>query len=521
MRCPPLQVSDTAQSNAASVAHQGDTVPRLFQVAVLLILLTTGAFPQLLQAKINGVSGGNGFVLTVLSALVYDLLRVAPLVVLARHPAGILHPVIIAVVVWPLLTTLPNLIDNFGGYAGLISGLPLQAPYYTALAGEASATIWMAVAKFNLLQILSLLSLYSGFALARRHSGHVVRAMQNIDTLRLRKILVGVVFANLIGVAIFIQVRGGLVEHVIELAYGRFRALAGLGPLLALFDIGFLALLLWICTRPQDARHPLFLVLLPLVAAQQFVVAGSRAAALLVFVLIGLGWALSARRVPWRLATVLLPVAFLSFGALNLVRTAGLTGTTVVEVAQDASLDSVIERSQEEFDLRQSLSGSVPVVADGMRTTGPMWGYTYSGAIFAMIPRAIWEDKPRGPGSLYAQHFLGERVEGTAVPIGSVAEAFWNFHIPGVVILFFLYGLVLRRAYETYARNPSNGLVIASFVLIATQFGVGTDELVAFQQMILTLALLLGIIYFLVPRPVATTRVQRTFPARHRIDRRP
>lgn len=480
-----------------------ETVPRFFQIAVLLFLLLTGAVPQIIHALIFGVNGGSGFVAAVLTALLYDLLRVAPLIALARHPAGILHPLIIAVVVWPLLGTLPTLIDNYGGYASVILGGVLQAPYFVALGWEDAETIWFAVAKFNALMVLSLLSLYSGFALVRARSGRAIEAMRDIDTVRLRKILIGVIFANFLGVAIFIQVRGGLIEHVIELAYGRFRALAGLGPLLALFDIGFLALLLWISSRPQDARHPLFLLLLPLVAAQQFIVAGSRAAALMVFVLTGLSWAFARRRVPWRLAVILLPIAFLSFGALNIIRTAGTSGATVGEAVQDASLGSVIERSQQEFDLRQSLSGAVPVTHDGISTTGPMFGYTYTGAVLAMIPRSIWEDKPRGPGSIYAQAFLGETVEGTAVPIGAVAEAFWNFHLPGVIILFALYGFILRRGYETYARNPNNVIAVAGFVLLATQFGVGTDELVAFQQIALTFLLLLSIVFLFYPRAFA------------------
>ncbi|TCJ40215.1 oligosaccharide repeat unit polymerase [Parafrankia sp. BMG5.11] len=490
--------------------RDGETVPRYFQITVLLFLLLTGAVPQLLQATFNGMSGGSGFAPAVLTSLVYDLVRIAPLLVLARHPAGILHPIIVAVVVWPLLTTLPNLIDSFGGYAGLLSGQPLKAPYFTTLGWKTDAETWSALTQYRLLQIASLISLYTGFAIVRRDSGRRITILQGMDSQRLRRILVGVIIVNLFAVAVFVQTRGGLVEHVIELAYGRFRALAGLGPLLALFDIGFLALLLWICTRPQDSRHPLFLVLLPLVAAQQFIVAGSRSAALLVVVLTGLGWALSARRVPWRLALILLPIAFLSFGALNLIRTAGLTNTTLIEAAGDADLGTVLQRSQEEFDLRQSLSGAVPIIADGMRTTGPMFGYTYSGALFAVIPRTFWPEKPRGPGSLYAQHFLGESVEGTAVPIGAVAEAFWNFHAPGVIVLFALYGWILRRGLETYNRNPRNGAVIAGFVLLATQFGVGTDELVAFQQLILTGLLLFGIIALFYPRTMAARRSSGT-----------
>lgn len=477
-------------------------VPRSFQFAMLFFIMATGTVPSILQASLFGLSGGGEteFSVYLVTGLLYDLLRIAPLIVLARHPAGLLHPINVAIVLWPLLVGLPSLIDNFGGYAGIFAGRPVSAPYYTALAWKNSPDIWSGVAVYNLVKILSLLSVYAGFAFVRSRSGRKITAFAGVDTLQLRRILVAIILVNFLAAAIFIETRGGLIDHIAELSYGRFRALAGLGPLLVLFDSGFICVLLWICHRPQDASHPLFLLLLPLVAAQQFLVAGSRAAALLVFVLAGLAWALRSNRMPWRLAVVMLPIAFLSFGALNIVRSSGLTNSTAVQAAQSASFDDVMERSQEEFALRESLSGTVPVVTDATRTTGLMWGYTYTGAVFAMVPRSIWEGKPRGPGSIYAQRFLGQDREGTAVPIGPVAEAFWNFHIPGVILIFGLYGFVLKRAYEIYAVNRRNGLVTMVFVLFATQFGVSTDELVVFQQSILTLGLVLGIILLFLPR---------------------
>ncbi len=472
------------------------SIPRAFQVAVLLFILLTGVFPQILQALINGlVASKASFTLALLLGLVYDLLRVAPLIVLARHPAGILHPLIVAVVVWPLLSILPTLIDTYGGYAGLLSGNPLRAPYFMAIGWFTPDRMWTEVITYTIFQIIGLLSLYAGFAFARNTTAAPLNIFANVDTKRLRAILIGIVIANMIGVILFIELRGGLVVHVMELSYGRFRALAGLGPLLALFDIGFLAMLLWVCTRPQDARSLAFIGLLILVAAQQFLVAGSRAATVLTFVLVGLGWAMAAKRVPWKLGLVLLPVAFLSFGALNIIRTAGLSNTTAIDAAQNADLESILASSQEDFELRQAFAGTIPVTSDAMRTTGPMWGYTYAGAVFAVVPRALWTDKPRGPGSLYAQYFMGEAVEGTAIPIGPVAEAYWNFHIPGIIAIFTFYGVILKFAYNVYARNPQNGMVIAGFVLTATQFGVSTDQLVAFQQMLIASAILLGIIF--------------------------
>ena len=469
----------------------------------MLYILVTGTLPIALQATFNGVSGGGGTALAaaLLLGFIYDILRIAPLIVLSRHPAGLLHPISITIVLWPTLASLPATIDSFGGYAGLLSGAPLSAPYFTALAWLNGGAVWQEMATYKSLEILSVLSIFAGFAFVPSRAGRPITFFSDIDTLRLRRILIAIILANFIAVAAFIEFRGGLVAHIAELSYGRFRALAGLGPLLVLFDSGFLCLLLWISFRPQDAKSPLFLILLPLVTAQQFITAGARSEALLVLILAGLAWAIRSARIPWRLAVIMLPIAFLSFGALSIVRSAGLTNSTAAQAVQSSSFSDLMEGSQEEFEVRQSISGSVPVVADAGRTTGLMWGYTYTGAVFAMVPRSLWEGKPRGPGSIYAQRFLGEVREGTAVPIGPVAEAFWNFHVPGVILIFGLYGYLLKRVYEFYALNRKNGLVALLFLLFATKFTVSTDGMVAFQQSLLTLALIVGITLPFLPRP--------------------
>jgi hypothetical protein len=482
-----------------SVAKEG-AVPRAFQFGVAAFVLATGALPDLLQALLVGVVGDPlDFALALISELIYNLLWIAPVIVLARHPSGVLHPLILAVLLWPLILALPTILSDFGGYLGLLAQQKLRPPFFEALAWRSAESGWSDLANYNALLILSLLSLYGGYAMRSRWSPRRIVAFSHIDTRRLRSILIGVVLLNLLAVAIFIQLRGGLVEHIAELAFGRFRALAGLGPLLVLFDIGFVALVLWISCRPKDATSPIFVVMLAVVALQQFLVAGSRSATLFVLLLVGLAWALSTQRIPWRLGALFLPVALLSLGALLLVRSAGLTGSTAAEAVQDTSFEAVLAQSQYDLELRQAVSGSIPIVADSMRTTGPMWGYTYSGAVFAMVPRAVWLDKPRGPGSLYAQNFLGAEREGVAVPISATAEAFWNFHLPGVLVMFALYGLLLRWVYEIYWVNRQNGAVIVFFLFFTTQFGASTDSLVAFQQFILTFGLLLLVIFMSYP----------------------
>ena len=90
-------------STTAYFDHKTASVPRVFQLFVLLFILGTGSLPQTLQALVFGLAGsGESFAAALLTGLLVDLLRVAPLIVLSRHPSGILHPLIIAVVIWPM-----------------------------------------------------------------------------------------------------------------------------------------------------------------------------------------------------------------------------------------------------------------------------------------------------------------------------------------------------------------------------------------------------------------------------------
>ena len=73
-------------------------------------------------------------------------------------------------------------------------------------------------------------------------------------------------------------------------------------------------------------------------------------------------------------------------------------------------------------------------------------GRTILDAVYAVIPRAIWADKPAvgGSGNYVAQHTMISFALGTSVGMGQVLEFYINFGVPGVVVGFFLLGVFLR-----------------------------------------------------------------------------
>jgi hypothetical protein len=74
-----------------------------------------------------------------------------------------------------------------------------------------------------------------------------------------------------------------------------------------------------------------------------------------------------------------------------------------------------------------------------------VWGETFRNALVALIPRAIWPDKPQfaGSGGL-VNRFTGIKfARGTSVGIGHVMELYVNFGIPGVFLGYLLLGALL------------------------------------------------------------------------------
>jgi hypothetical protein len=74
-------------------------------------------------------------------------------------------------------------------------------------------------------------------------------------------------------------------------------------------------------------------------------------------------------------------------------------------------------------------------------------GATLGTVIIALVPRALWPDKPVvGGGGTVVHDFTGiEFAEGTSVGAGQVFEFYVNFGTLGVIGGFFLYGLLLGR----------------------------------------------------------------------------
>lgn len=480
-------------------------IPATFLLLIALYIVLTGDFPTIIQAAAFGLEGGAWaeFSAAMATSIAYYLLLIAAMVMLARHPLGILHPLLLAVVVWPIINGAPTVIQDFGGWAGILGGVPVASPFFVGIPSHDSSLIWTAIAKYNGVRILSLLCVYLGFwALGGNAKGRLPRVEWN--SVAVRSVMLALVALSALVLAIFIYSRGGLNAHIASLGFGRFRALHNFGPVIVFTHLGEIALLVWVAVQPRQVKSPLFLALLCMVTFNQFIGNASRGGALAIPLTVGLIWALRTRRVPWRTAMILAPILFVSIGLMGAIRSSSWINKTAAETAASTGWADSFAQADEEIELRKSLSGGVPVVERGFEVTGgPLYGASYIGAVAGFIPRVVWKDKPRGSGSLYAQLFIHESEEGSALPIGQEAEMYWNFGIPGVILLSILLGASYRLFYNFMWRRYPDPFVVVLYVLFITRFQLSTTYIVYFEQSAGLLALCYLIVAFTFPRRTA------------------
>lgn len=502
--------SNRAVPAATRAPHPGrnaQRIPVAFQLALALYIIMTGDFITLVQALAFGLEGGggSGFAVAMIVALARDVVLLLPILVLAGHPLGILHPLIFAVVVWPLLIAMPKVIEEFGGWGGVIAGLPVDVPYFNGLPSRDATTIWTAIAKHDALQIVALLSTYLGYWMYRGTPNFSRIPTRLNNTPALRAVLLGLFAVSTLALILFVYSRGGLGEHLTSLGRGRFRELSESGAVIVLTDLALIALYLWIASRPADIRSPLFLACLATVTVGQFVATGSRGSALMVPLLVGLIWSLRRQRIPWKIALIVIPFMFVSLGLLSAIRTSSWTGSTAGEAWRTTGWAESLEIAQIEIAERRATSAQVPIVERGFALSdGPMFGRTYIAAAAALVPRPLWEDKPRGPDSIYAQMFIGETKEGTAIPVSATVEMYWNFGLVGVVLLSIVYGALVRIAYHYYWRRYPDPFAIVFYSIFLTMFQFSTRQLVFFEQQLALLLLCYFAVSMLVPKTGAS-----------------
>jgi hypothetical protein len=118
-------------------------------------------------------------------------------------------------------------------------------------------------------------------------------------------------------------------------------------------------------------------------------------------------------------------------------------------------------------DVRLNQNVFVGVAANRLGLGGEYaYGETFGDAVLALVPRAIWPDKPSfgGSGDLVRRYTGIRFAEGTSVGVGHVLELYINFGTTGVVVGLMLLGLAVTLldavATERLAANDWQGFAL-------------------------------------------------------------
>ena len=139
--------------------------------------------------------------------------------------------------------------------------------------------------------------------------------------------------------------------------------------------------------------------------------------------------------------------------------------------------------------------GEMPATAHIVRAIPDTLPYSHGSTIVnylsAPIPRSMWPDKPLiSPGPI-----IGIKVYGTArtgIPPGAVAELYWAFDIPGVIIGALLFGWLLRAAFARLYPRDGNPALVVFYAATTSTFAINAMA-VSFGYAALT-ALISGVL---------------------------
>lgn len=423
-------------------------------------------------------SGG----LLAVSNLFYLVVLAIPLIAYDREEHGWFHPLIFATL-FTMLTSLPRRMSFLIFGLDEHAVLPLPAEDLTRL-----------VAYENLLMGISLLSLYAGFYFIKEPA---------LPRLRLRQpknlwMVVGAVFAiAFIAIAAFVRMSGSFSQHVINLSLNstakQFATeITGIGHLATAAQLPAWILTIVMAYKPEYLRKVPFLALCFLALLLVYLATGKRSLLLAPVAVGSIVWMMTTARVPLVRLAMLGVGVFAVFSFLLLVRgvaSSGVRDLNEMGLLMAERSEGTVANSLEELSYRSGSYASIYPILHSVPSEVPLLlGESYLTLLARPIPRVIWPTKPRGTDYRTGVTFYNSPW---GVPPGPIGEAYWNFHIPGVIGIFFLFGVFKRWLHNLVIRYGDQGIIIFFYAFTTIIFAPSENTI---TQWMLTLlpALLFG-----------------------------
>ena len=307
-----------------------------------------------------------------------------------------------------------------------------------------------------LLTALAQLAYYAGFCLG-----------PNVPVIKLSfprprrvgiKAFVIVIVSTLL-LIMYILGRDGLSAYLLLLGQGRSTLIdQGLlsGEWVIITRVSVVACLIWLMLDDRAVRQPLFWISALLSLVSQYLVSLSRSSVIYFFITALLVWTIRARKLDVIKVVLAVAIAMVLVGGLGTFRTSMWSGVVDWDAMVETAPIEAFTRGVDELRYRgNELNPIFPILARVPHEVDLLYGRSYLPLLSLPVPRALWRDKPRSAGTVVGEIFLNTSA---GVPPGAIGEAYWNFHVPGVLFVFALFGVFQRwvaRSFQRYGATPA------------------------------------------------------------------
>lgn len=447
-------------------------------------------------AVIIGYQAGQQQYLVALGFVIYAAVAIVPL--LLRDTAiGWFHPLVFMALWWGLARyVLPLSPVLFGG---------LEEHF--AIPGASNEELNAIAGLGFLLSAVGLLSFYFGYQMVRP----IRLGLPVFRPPHMAFVKTGIIVAiSLFALMVLAREAGGLdrlllqrgisqqLRVEIDLGGRHWHFLAGLGVY---------ACLVWLAFAPNQWRNPGFIFLFLLSLAISFAATGSRSLVLVPILMAGAMWSLHFRKFP-SAAVVVFAMFGLFFVGLGgqfreLSRGAEAVNVEDIETSFGAQIGRGVEnvfRYGSEFDGLFAILANVP---DKMPF---LLGESYLSVGFIALPSVILPfEKPLAGGQIVSDRIFG--IPDSGVPPGNIGEAYMNFHVPGVVLIMFLFGGLCRIFAERYNENSTESFDRLFYVAMLFLLQPNTTALYDWVQALIVLSFF-AVVYC--GLPIGSSQVQST-----------
>lgn len=189
-----------------------------------------------------------------------------------------------------------------------------------------------------------------------------------------------------------------------------------------------------------------------------------------------------------------------------------------VRLIWDYTIEGLVTRDPIEFAMYQvmtrfyGIDSLILIIKDTPGVMSFQYGATVAPFFVSWIPRQLWEGKPViSFGKVFGETYMSDHFAGTGTAASPtiLGEGYVNFHLPGMLIVAFLLGLMLRIIYIWLIRRNKGGPGVFAYAALFMFLVLAWENVIAalLSFLLAYAGLIFGMVYLFRSRSCTTTVV--------------